>query len=173
LLIVAESAIISIVLRRAELEADRYQVRLAGTEAFISAVCEVNLLEVAAHRAFVELSGMKRQGRLVDNYPGLIAAIRSRYSEVFVQRLLSGIGQGKTGIFIPHPCDGDRIALARAEKRPAILSANLPAATLFGHFAALCQEATLEFYRQELGIAHGGCNCVPLQDALGGGSTLT
>jgi hypothetical protein len=151
-LMLGESLVSSIFLRHLELEADRYQVRVAGTEGFIAGVSELNLLEVAAQRAVVELSRMKREGHLADNYPGLILAIRRRYSEEFVEQLLAGVEGRKTGIFAVHPCDKDRIAMARAEKKPALIPATLPASVLFGNFAALCRQVTLEFYRQELGI---------------------
>ncbi len=166
LLMVAEGAASSVILRRMELEADRYQARVAGTGAFISTVLEVNLLAYAAQRAVVELSGMKREGRLVDNYPGLIAALRGRYSKEFVQRLLAGLDEGETGRFSAHPCDKDRIALARAEKSRGVLTAGLPAAALFADYDALCRGVTLEFYDQDLRLNRETSELVPLHIVL-------
>jgi len=163
---VAEGAASSVCLRRMELEADRHQARVAGTGAFISTVLEVSLLACAAQRAVVELSRMKREGRLVDNYPGLIAALRGRYSKEFVQRLLAGVEEGETGWFSAHPCDKDRIALARAERTRSILTAGLPATVLFADYNTLCRGVTLEFYDQELGLKRESCELVPLQNIL-------
>ena len=161
LLMAGTSAASSIFLRRMEREADCYQLRVAGTEGFISAVLAVNLLAVAAQRALVELSRMKREGRLVDNYPGLIAVIRRRYSAGFVQHLFAGLEEAETGFFSAHPCDKDRMDLARAESVQGIVTAALPAAVLFADCEALCHEVTLEFYEQELGLSGESCELVP------------
>ena len=166
LLMVAARAASCGVLRRMEMEADRYQVRVAGTEAFISAVLEINLLAVATQRALVELSRMKRQGRLVDNYPGFVVSLRSRYSAGFVGRLLAGLEQGKTGLFSAHPADSDRMVVARTEKSPGRMTAALPASVLFAHLEALCRAVTIEFYKQEFGLPEESCELVIYQNAL-------
>ena len=104
----AESAATSVFLRRMELEADCYQVRVAGTEAFVSTVLELNLLALAAQRAVIELSRMWRDGELVDNYPGLIAGLRGGYSNGFIQRILAGLERGR-------PAFSARIRATRTE----------------------------------------------------------
>lgn len=162
----AEGAVSSVFLRRMEREADRCQVRVAGTDAFVSTILEINLLSVAAQRAVVDLSRMWREGRLVDNYPGLITSLRSRYSSGFVQRLLAGLEQGKTGMFSEHPCDKDRMALARAENARGVLTPGLPARELFADYESLCHDVTLEFYDQQLHLEREGCDLVPLQNVL-------
>jgi len=153
LLMVAACATSCAVLRRMELEADRYQVRVAGTEAFISAVLEINLLAVATQRALVQLSRMRQGGRLVDNYPGFVASLRSRYSAGFASRLLAGLEQGKTGMFSVHPADSHRMAFARTENCQGRVAAALPASELFANHTALCRAATIEFYEQEFGLS--------------------
>lgn len=167
LMMMAEGAVSAIFLRRVELEADRYQVRAGGTGAFISATLEINLLTLAAQRSLVELSWMKQRGQLVDDYPGLMASIRGRYSEEFVQRLMASVDAGKTGIFSTHFRDKDRIALARAENSIGIIKADLPASVLFTDFGALCREVTLEFYEEELHVARKEYELVPLQNIKG------
>ena len=162
LMAVAEGAAVSIFLRRMELAADRCQVRVAGTGAFVSAALEVNLLAFAAQRAIVELSRTKRKGRLVDNYPGLTAAVRERYSRQFVERVLSSLEGRETGRFSAHPSDKERIALARGENCRGILTAGLPAAILFAEYDALCRQVTLEFYEQEFCLKRDSYEPVPL-----------
>jgi len=168
LLAIAEGVVSSNLRRRIEIGADRYQVRVSGTDGFVSAVLEINLLAVAAQRAIVELSRMKRTGRLVDDYPGLTASLRARYPRDFVQRLLAGLEEGKTGMFSAHPCDKDRIALARTEDCQGIVTADLPAAVLFADYHALCREVTLEFYKQELDLTPECCELVPIESILSG-----
>jgi Zn-dependent protease with chaperone function len=166
LMMVAARAASCVVLRRMEREADRYQVRAAGTEAFISAVLEINLLTVGAQRGLVELSRMKREGRLVDNYPGFVVSLRSRYSAGFVARLLAALEHGKTGMLSAHPADSDRMAFARTEKSQGIVTAALPASVLFADHDALCRAVTVEFYRQEFGLSEGSCELVVYQKVL-------
>lgn len=67
LLLMAEEVISYTFRHRIEVPADRYQIRVSRTERFISAILEINLLTVAAQRAVVELSQMKRTGRLIDD----------------------------------------------------------------------------------------------------------
>ena len=171
LLMVAASVVSCVFLRRMELEADRYQVRVTGTEAFISGVLEINLLAVATQRALVELSRMKRRGRLVDNYPGFVVSLRSRYSTGFVSRLLAGLEQGKAGMFSVHPADSDRMAFARTEKSQGMVTAALPASALCAHADALYRAATLVFYKQEFGLSEEACELVPCWQVLEGSET--
>jgi Zn-dependent protease with chaperone function len=166
LLMIMEGAATSPYRRRIEITADRYQIRVSGTERFVSAVLEINLLAAAAQRAMVEIGRMKRRGQLIDDYPGLIAYIRSRYPEDFVQRLLAGLTEEKTGILSAHPCDNDRIALARAEHQRGIIMADLPASVLFAEYQALCREVTVEYYEREVGVPGEGCAIVPIETIL-------
>lgn len=163
---IVKDAATSVFLRRMEREADRYQLHVAGTEAFVSTILEINVLSVAAQRVVVDLSRMWQEGRLVDNYPGLIASVRDRYSKGFVQRLLAGLEQGKTSIFSAHPCDKDRMILARAEEARGVLTLGLPAAVLFADYEALCREVTLELYDQQFHIKRESCDLVPLHQVL-------
>jgi Zn-dependent protease with chaperone function len=166
LLMMAEGAVSCKFRRCIEVTADRYQIRVSGTEKFISAVLEINLLTVAAQRAVVELSRMKRRGRLIDDYPGLIACIRARYPKDFVERLLAGLAEERTGLLSAHPCDKDRIALARAEHQQGIVTSDLPASVLFTEYQTLCREVAVEYYEQELGVAAEGCKIVPIDTIL-------
>jgi Zn-dependent protease with chaperone function len=166
LLMMAEGAVSSTFRRYIEVTADRYQIRVSGTEKFVSAVLEINLLTVAAQRAVVELSRMKRTGRLIDDYPGLIAYIRARYPGDFVERLLAGLAEERTGLLSAHPCDNDRIALACAEHQQGIVTSDLLASVLFTEYHTLCREATIEYYEQEFGIAADGYEIVPLDAIL-------
>lgn len=168
LLMMAETAVSSTFRRCIEIGADRYQIRVSGTDRFVSAVVEINLLAVAAQRAIVELSRMKRTGRLVDDYPGLIASLRLRYPGDFVQRILAGMAEEKTGMFSAHPCDKDRIALARAEHSQGVVTVDLPTSVLFAQYPALCREVTLEYYKQEFGLIPEGWELVPIDGTLNG-----
>lgn len=164
LLKMVKGVVSSLFLRHIELDADRYQVRVAGSEVFVSTVLEINLLEIAAQRAVVEFSRMWRKRPLVDNYPGLIASLRAGYLEEFERRLLAGLEQGKKHSFSSHPSDKDRIAFARAEKNPGIVNVSLSAAVLFTDYHAVCREVTVAFYEQEFGLPPETYQLAPFQD---------
>ena len=161
-----EGAVSAGFLRRMEIEADRYQVRVAGTEAFLATILETNLLAVASQRAVVDLSRMWQRRRLVDDFPGLIASLRRGYSAAFVQRLRAGMEKSGNRIFSTHPSDRDRMAFARAQATRGLLTPGLPAAALFADYQELCRQATLDYYDRDLRLEREGCNLVPLANVL-------
>jgi Zn-dependent protease with chaperone function len=161
-----ESAAGSVFLRQMEMEADGYEIRIAGTDAFVATVRELNLLALASQRAVVELSHMWRKGQLVDDYPGFIAALQAGYSESFVRTVLTSMEEGRTGVISAHPCDRQRLALARKKRAEGVLATRLPASALFADYEELCRAVTLEFYDHELHLARQGCELVPVSRAV-------
>jgi hypothetical protein len=160
LIMLAETAVSSVFLREMEREADGCQTRVAGTEGFLSTLREINFLSVAVQRAIVELSRMWRQGYLIDNYPRLVVSLRGAYSNVFVQHLEAGMEEGRTGMFSIHPCDRDRMALARTQATAGSLITGVPATTLFADFDGLCRQVTIEYYDQDLRLTQEACELV-------------
>jgi hypothetical protein len=166
LLWIMEGTVTSGFRRRIEIAADRYQIRASGSDRFVSSILKINLLALAAQRALIELSGMKREGRLIDDYPALIAYIGAHYPADFVQRIAAGLGEERTGMLRAHPRDKDRIALARTEDQQGIVTTDLPASALFAKYEALCREVTGEYYEQELGLAPIAYEIVPIETVL-------
>jgi hypothetical protein len=74
--------------------------------------------------------------------------------------------KGGNRIFSSHPCDRDRMALARAQATRGLLTPGLPAAALFADYQQLCRQATLDYYDRDLRLKREGCNLVPLLNVL-------
>jgi hypothetical protein len=138
-------------LRQMEFDADRYEARLAGSEAFAGTVRQLALLSIATRGAYADLAEYRREGRLGDDLPRLIAANVGQIPEQLRGQIDKLIAERKAGIFDTHPCDADRIEFARRLQAPGIFHVELPATLLFSDFSALCKTATFDFYRQEFG----------------------
>lgn len=134
-------------LRQMEFDADCYEARLAGSDAFESTMRRINVLGVATQGAYADLGEFYREGRLGDNLPRLIVANLDQINEKSVQQIHQQMSEAKAGLFSTHPADSDRIERARAEAAPGIFRLEQPATLLFRDFTALSKTCTFDFYR--------------------------
>lgn len=150
LLLQLSTAVAGLVLREMEYDADRYEARFGGSGCFESTSHKLARLGAATEMAYGQLGASQRDGKLVDDLPGLIRLNETRLSKPIVKAIDERIRTGRTGWFDTHPTDRDRIANAHREQADGVFSINLPAASLFSDFDAHCQAATWEFYRMAL-----------------------
>ncbi len=66
-------------------------------------------------------------------------------------KILKYVSQSKTGLFDSHPSDSARIAAARAEAAPGIITVEAPATVLFKDYFTLARRTTLAFYQDRRG----------------------
>jgi Zn-dependent protease with chaperone function len=137
----------SFMLRQMEFDADRYEARLAGSDAFESTVRRLLELNFANQWPQQDLGAFYREGRLGDNLPKLIMANIDQLPAELNEKIDGIIGESETGLFDTHPADKDRIASAKAENAPGIFRIGEPASVLFRHFEALSKNVTWDFYR--------------------------
>lgn len=138
-------------LRQMELDADRYEVRLVGAQTFESTCWQMALLQVAFDRAMEDLGESLRDGRLADDFAGLVVANGREMPAVIRDQLRAMMAMEKTTWFATHPAMRRRVEEARSETGRPIFSCELNAAVLFRDFAALAQRVSLDFYRASLG----------------------
>ena len=141
----------SYMLRQMEFDADRYETRLAGTDAFRQTVHQLQLLGISNNKAFSDLREFYREGRLGDNLPKLITANAKQMPAKLKQEIEKSIAESETGWFDTHPSDRDRIANSEREDTDGIFQVELPASALFADFEAQSKATTWEFYRGEFG----------------------
>jgi Zn-dependent protease with chaperone function len=134
-------------LRQMEFDADRYEVRLAGAEAFKQTVHQLHVLNFASEGAFGDLRELYREGRLVDDLPRLIMSRVANAPKELSTRIGEVINSSKTRWFETHPCDADRVRSAEREGGTGVFAVELPSTVLFGDFEAQSKAATWEFYR--------------------------
>ncbi|HEY4261181.1 MAG TPA: M48 family metallopeptidase, partial [Schlesneria sp.] len=136
--------------REMEFDADRHEARLSGSSTFATTCHRLPVLMGARRWAISDLSESYREGRLVDDFFGLITYRAEQIPEAGKQELLDEQMKRKTGWYDTHPCDADRIASAEREQAAGLLQIDAPASVLFRDFTATCRAETLKFYRWQL-----------------------
>jgi len=150
-LMVVGSAISSFLLRQMEFDADRYEARLAGSEAFERTARALPVLAVAAQGAQSDLGDFWAESRLADDLPALVVANRVQIPHEVRGQIEAELEARRTGVFDTHPADHQRIASARREDAPGVFQHEGPARLLFRDFEALCRLATTDYYEGLLG----------------------
>jgi len=152
LLMVTGHALSCFMLRQMEYDADRYETRLAGTEAFVEASRRLLLLELASNSAFgLAFESWSKTGKLPDDLSTLILAMAERIPREEFRRIEQELASGKTGFFDTHPAHGERLASARREAAEGAFHLERATAQLFKDFRKLSRTVTLDFYRQVIG----------------------
>src|SRR5579883_1417152 len=133
--------------RQMEYDADRFQVRLAGPEAFEATFRRMVVLGLAAQEAFA----LVLQSWVSDRYPedlsAVVVALADRMPAKLCRRLHKALAQEKTGLFDTHPCFADRVANVRREHCAGVFHLDRPAADLFQDLPRLARNTSLDLYR--------------------------
>ena len=150
-LMFAGHLISSFMSRQMEFDADRYQARVAGADAFAPTFERVNLLALASQAAFADLDAAWRERRLCDNLPALIHNREKDLPADVRTKFLKTNDESRTGWFDSHPSDADRVAAVQREGAAGLFKLKAPASILFRDFAELSRRATVAFYFQAIG----------------------
>jgi len=157
----------SFLLRQMEFDADRYEARLAGSELFAKTSVELELLGLAQQYAGNQLNELWGEGRLVDDYSGLVAAQRRSFNQDAPDKILESIDNASTGVFDTHPATKDRIASAEKEAAPGVFHRDEPATELFSDFEALSKEAAERLYKHDYQLDYQASHLMAVSDAMG------
>lgn len=158
-LMMAGHAVSSFMLRQMELDADRYEARLAGSEVFRDTALRLRVLTVAAQRSIETLAESWSDRRLVEDLPSFVAAVAETLPPDGVEQ---GAGILTPSVFDTHPPDEARIASAERERAPGVFRLEAPARLLFDDYEALLREATRAFYEREQGVPLEGVELLPV-----------
>jgi Zn-dependent protease with chaperone function len=143
----------SVLLREMEHDADRYEMRLAGSASFETSTRRLAMLAEAARRAQMEMQAMWRIGRhLPDNFPLLVLQHESKMPIAVRDIVEARTMRGKTDLLDVHPANAERLRRARAANEPGVLRCDGPASALFSDFNGLARQATFAYYVQGLGF---------------------
>jgi Zn-dependent protease with chaperone function len=123
--------------RLMEYDADRYEIRLAGTENFIATSKRLHQLNYGAGQFFRALYLGK-----IQESSGNLARDMVNHCEkldwVDEKRMKRRLKKEKTGWFDTHPSTNDRIAAAKRENATGVFHCELPADVVFNGFDELC-----------------------------------
>ena len=140
-------------LRQMEYDADRYEIRLAGSEAFESTAKRLNVLGAALGNTYRHIQKEWKESQcLPENLPAALMRQEAALQHSAKTEIEDTVGLGKTGIFDSHPSDGDRIRQARIAGEPGIFKLDAPAKAIFSNFDVLAKQVTHLHYEDDLGI---------------------
>jgi Zn-dependent protease with chaperone function len=139
--------------RQMEYDADAYEIKVAGSEAFERTTRKLATLGVAMEVAVKQLAAIwERTGTLPDNFPEVLRNAHEQLPPHVVQKINDTLGLHRTGIFDSHPSPADRIRRARQAEDPGIFHDERPASELFGSFEHPARFVTLLHYTDDLDI---------------------
>jgi Zn-dependent protease with chaperone function len=153
-------------MRQMEFDADRHEARLAGSDTFASTARQLMVLNVAYQGAQHDLGEFFRDGRLGDDLPRLMMVNVAQLPQEVHAQIDALIAENKTGLLDTHPCDRERIEMARREDTPGIFHSNRPASDLFQDFESVSKNVTWDFYRDIFGPQFKPEQMHPLDDLL-------
>jgi hypothetical protein len=162
----AGHAISCFMLRQMEYDADSYEAKLAGSDAYKSTASRLRVLNVATQTAYADVRQSWVSNRLPENLPLLINhKARSLPAEV-LQRLSTSAASEKTGWFDTHPCDADRIRAVQRLNEPGVFWLTEPATGLFSDFADLSKRVTRHQYEKHFQLEFTDQNLMPAEEIL-------
>ena len=153
-------------LRQMEFDADSYEVKIAGSDAFTRTVVRLRELSASSQMASNQLEHLFEKRLIpVDLSRYLAECTRLLPDDVRVQ--LHDSSDEKTGMFDTHPCDRDRVAAALAlDARGALVGGDEPASILFRDFDRLSAAVTRHHYERNLGIELDQVRLITIDEAL-------
>ena len=152
ILMMTGNLVSSFMLRQMEYDADQYEMRLAGSAAFIATARHLQHLNASAGSVWKQLQTMwKKEHCLYDNVPELVVRLSRHVPADLQSRLHSEALRRKTGFLDTHPCDADRIRRAEIANEPGVYQRTEPASVLFTDFAIISRRVTLDTYHRITG----------------------
>ena len=152
-LMMAGHAISCFMMRQMEYDADSYEIKFAGSDAFIRTVSRLRERNLGLQFGYHDLRQTWQTGALPASLPGFLIERCARIPDELRNRARD-IPTEAAGVFDTHPSDGDRVRNARAAAAAGILVVDdVPATQLFHNFDALAGAATRHHYEHDLGLS--------------------
>ncbi len=150
-LMVSGHAIGCFMLRQMEYDADSYEIKLAGSEAFETTSRRIHVLSLILERSYKNMrSSWNMNHHLPEDFPAYLLQQDHRLSPEQRTSIEDRMGLKPTGFFETHPSNGDRIRRARQANLPGIFHREEPASTLFSNFEVPAKQVTLLHYADDL-----------------------
>lgn len=155
-------------LRQMEYDADRFEIRLAGSATFVSIFKRLMVLDAGMNAAnMLTFHAIMSSSKLPDDFAALAQTLTDGVSPENVKEIAHETETSKTGLFDTHPSTGDRIRAARREKAPGVFHMDQPASQLFRDFRRTSKAVTGDYYRNIFGRRVTGDTLVSVKEFLG------
>ncbi|MDB6125944.1 MAG: Peptidase Ste24p [Pedosphaera sp.] len=142
----------SFMARQMEFDADLYEIRMSGTDAFVATLLRLKQLDLGSAIAQDQLvAKWKKERKLFDQLPEFIASRANDIPAEQQEQLFNKVMLQKTRLFDSHPADADRVKRALQANEPGIFHSEAPAVSLFTNFAELSRTLTLAHYAELTG----------------------
>jgi Zn-dependent protease with chaperone function len=162
----AGNAISCFMLRQMEYDADSYEAKVAGSDAFSSTAGRLRVLNAATQLAYGDVRQSWASRRLPENLPLLIDHKATSLPAEIHQKISSAETETRTGWFDTHPCDADRVAAVRRLNVPGVFLRQEPATNLFADFPRLSREVTRHQFEKHLELEFTDENLMPAEEIL-------
>jgi len=157
----------SYLLRQMEFDADRYEAEVAGSGQFGDTCVQLHKLSMAMQQGHQHLAQSWEDGRLVEDFPGMIAESARQLSQEALATIEDSIHGAQTGAYDSHPADIDRIENAQQRQALGIFTLNIPARNLFFNYDTLARTVTYNHYRFDLGLDVDEGNFASIEKFMG------
>jgi len=166
-LMMAGHAISCLLLRQMEYDADRAEIRLAGSTAFESTTMKMAALGDVLSTIHHEMGHVwRRQMQLPDNLPVLLEYRAARLAPEARAKVENEVIVSKTGLFDTHPSAADRVRRAAKLAEPGAEISDAPARELFENFDTLSRLVTLAHYEDDLNVPTSAEFLIPLEQLI-------
>jgi Zn-dependent protease with chaperone function len=152
-LMMSGHAISCFMLRQMEYDADSYEIKLAGSDAFARTSMRMREMSLGAQFGYRDLADTLRSRMLPSNLPAFVVERTSRLPRELLTQIRCVDGQ-QTGWFDTHPADAERMRAAEAaDDRGVLDGADGPATQLFHGFDMLSAAVTRHHYEHDLNLS--------------------
>ena len=155
-------------MRQMEFDADSYEVKIAGSDAFARTFVRLRELSAGSQMAYNQLPKLLEKQSIPGDMPRLVAECSRRLPDGIRQQVQK-VSDERTGTFDTHPSDADRIAAARTlATSGALVGGDQSATILFREFDRLSAAVTRHHFESDLGIELEKLQLVANDEALRG-----
>ena len=139
----------SSLLRQMEYDADYYEIKVAGSDAFERSTKKIYLWSAAINHSY---GLMQRERQLPSNFSRFAQSLVESLTEEERLEIESDVFNGISAWYDSHPTDKDRIQAAKRMAEPGIYQFEAPAESLFSNYDVVAEQVSMLHYREDLGI---------------------
>jgi Zn-dependent protease with chaperone function len=140
-------------MRQMEYDADAWEIKLSGSEAFERTQRKLATLSAATEKMYRQIHALwTTTHQLPDNISELLRQHHESLPSEVLQKIEDTSGMERTGLFDSHPSLADRIRQARRAQDPGVFHDERPASELFSSFEHPARFVTFLHYTDDLEI---------------------